>query len=385
MSLTKDLGKDLAHQSKTKRYALLRNIILVGAFAYFFATMTLSDDYIYYYNPILDIKENLEEFQYYFMGVFILIFFNYIYFFYDGKFKKPLDFVFSFFGFAGVGRFKELEKNLIYQQPIKTDGLLRRKSRLVFFSKKRGTSISKLFDYEEGNPTTARIVKYFRSNEHYIDLFRIIEGYLNNDQFDALYEINGKNAKNVKDYRAFKDGLVWFSPELIKLELNKMSKDFDRYLQASIYRPTSTAKNLKNMSKKEHNKLVDVFSLVTFHKLIANFTNIPTGLIESKLDDYDFRRIVNYYTAEGFTIELSNDNNGTNKGFSDDTFSSVFLTLYHKYMHGSSELEPLSIIGKFDALADFSEEQDVPELDIDFSVNPDLIPPEDSSLINEDR
>ena len=381
MSQTKELGKDLAYQSKARRLEIYIMIVLIGSLSYFISSLMLDSDFIWFYNPFVDVLENIQEFKFYAAAVFGTELLIWIYFFYNGKFKSIFDYIARFILLDGVGRYKQLSKEFFYQQPIVTDGLKRKKNKLSLFSKNYDASISRLFDFEDKNPTTARIVKYFRSNNHYIDYFKIIEGYLNENQYDAIYEYDTNNHQERKAYRAYKKGIVYFSPTLIKQELNIITKDFSRYLQANLSRPTSVNKKIKSMETNEINKLVDVFAFVLFHKIIINFTNIPTGLVESKLDDYDFRRIINYYQNDGFTIEVSSDNNGTNKSFSNDTFSSTFLTLYNKYMNdGPNQIDVKNMLKKFDPLADVEEEK--PELNIDLSVQ-DIRPDEKNVEVPE--
>lgn len=375
MSQTKEVGKDLIYQHEKKRNALYLKIIIVVASSYFFSSYLIDDNLIWFYNPIIEISENPRDFVDYFISVAAVILSFWIYFYYNGKLKTIFDSMLSIVAFGGAGRIKKISDTMIYQQPFSSDGLKRNKEKMVLFSKKEGSSISSFFNHEKDNPTTSRIVKYFRSNQHYIDYFKIIEGYLNNPkelekQVDVFYDYNiqdensnkekiAQSAKQKRiDYKAFSESQVQFSAGIVKYYLNLITQDFSRYIDVTATKPTSSRRAIKAMKKQEINKMVDVFSFVIFHKIITNFVNIPTGLVESKLDDYDFRRIINSYQIDGFTIELSKDNNGSNKSFSNDTFSSVFLTLYNKYMSdGSKNINVNEILKRFDPLNDIAKEE----------------------------
>jgi len=352
MAQSHEVGKDLSNRFRAKTYNFFAMATVLVTVSYVLTSLFIPKQYILSFDIRELISYDFPIFMEYMVGVVGSIAIVYLYFLYDGIFKKPINAACKMLPIKGVGRLHDISERIVYQEPTSTDELKRAK-KLVLFSKHYDTPITKLFDFEEGNHTTARIINYFRSNRDYMDLFKIIEGYLNDNQYDSLYD------GSFTEYRAFDNGKVCFAPKLIKEQLNRITKDFKRYLERSLDRPTRLRHNKKILSSKHRNKMVDIFAFITFHRLIGNFSNIPTGLVESKVKDYDMRLIVNTYPKEGFTIDIGTDNNGTNPSFNDDTFASVFLSLYHHYMQqGSSNLDVQQILKIFDPIGDVDDSCD---------------------------
>lgn len=89
------------------------------------------------------------------------------------------------------------------------------------------------------------------------------------------------------------------------------------------------------------------FSLVIFRMVIAQYMNLPAGTIVVKLESYDTRMIMEYYT-QVVTINIEHKkNDGTSTQFQSDNYVNLFLKCFHLFCDIEENYVKSELVYKF--------------------------------------
>ena len=236
-----------------------------------------------------------------------------------------------------------------------------------------------------------KLIRLFKSENHFIDYLKITEGYLTekgNKKFDAIFKSNKKSV--LKKFRAFngKDK-VYFSMDYILFKIDEQSKVFeefvsDRFLKGStrvsaeiinFFRLTINDKlfinniigvteqdlksnkyskeekiKIKNEMKKVQNalekddlgfiqeilkeRLVIWFKFFFARLILQRYCNIPAGLLVVKFEDYSSRMITECYLDKKLINIGRQKNDGSSTSFKGDGLVNLFLFTWNAFLHG---------------------------------------------------
>ncbi len=152
------------------------------------------------------------------------------------------------------------------------------------------------------------------------------------DESVKILDIDSKNKKT-----------AFFSIKFLKNLLEFFSLDFERYLVGNFalgYSGTNMKDELlsilePNISNIE--KLITLFRIIVFHKLISIYMGFPAGLLNSKIENKKLQLILSYYKRKKkLTIQVSHKNDGSRGAVFDDRVTRAFLILYHNYFSNDS-------------------------------------------------
>lgn len=220
-----------------------------------------------------------------------------------------------------AGYFAKLRKNFFFQTIEKTDGYIRSPDLSLFKDR----------DYLFGKSVNANIKKLFRSEEHYDDLFYIIEGYLNNGLYDTvLYKpendiLPDENIQKLKEKTAKEDAKLelekrnykYFQSYMIREDIDDVTLSLNAiriflWKQKNIF-SLYLDENLKN--KKPTTRMFSIISRVTELARDIHFKRkITNGLDDSKKEKI-IKLVENLENKEGETRkEIKNKKTILNTG-----------------------------------------------------------------------
>jgi hypothetical protein len=231
------------------------------------------------------------------------------------------------------------------------------------------------------------IVQTFFSNEHFRDLFLIIEGYMTSKGKPFLFDkyIEKLDRKEYEKWKAYNGtDTVYFSNDAIKYFIDDETEKFDKIINNFLLRGKSYLSIFLNRYKKRlikdkirvtkmlfgiNNKqntiryitqeqlnlyermistndndewfnlfkkrlrtvLKAYFRFVLLREILGSYTNIPAGTIVVKIDDYTMRNIIENYDMKSLISIDKNKNDGSNSSFENDLLTNLFLVTFWYY------------------------------------------------------
>jgi len=218
--------------------------------------------------------------------------------------------------------------------------------------------------WEKGLPTP--------DQEHlYTDLFLMLEGTYNsyeNDFGDKIFiksmrsplyvEVDEKNKKLIKEINintesdVFQKGKVFFSIDMIIGTAMRLTYLYTNSLEKRLGkgRFINIDKNKKKIAKFEM-----YFKFYIVRWLLLNYSNIPSGWICAKTEDYTSRAIASDIDRP-MLIDINDKNDGTNPNYKSDAEATDFLFTYWAFRYEKKMIpifEELEFI--FNATKEFKE------------------------------
>ena len=286
----------------------------------------------------------------------------------DFKFLKGYQGFFNFNPSTG-GRDKDGTKRIVM--------LMRdfRRERLKELAKSRDPKKEKKYkrllkEYElkyKNNPSQEQISLYG-------DLMSMIEGILQSYKIKVKNEVVSEIANcdfpsplKIKRTKKFikakvdesidvvKDGEVHFSINMLIGTVRGMARLFDEYLDKTMLVPGVVSRRYGKKIKKDKRKMLDIFQLVFFRRLLGNYSSMPSGWFVVKIEDYDTRAIISAVDRDMIPL-ITADNDGSSDVFNSDVFPEMFLFVYWSFMKHKT-IEPLieSIDWCFNTTKDLNE------------------------------
>ncbi|KAB7891291.1 hypothetical protein [Poseidonibacter ostreae] len=326
--------------------------------------------------------------------------FNLFPFYFTGKDERNLYFRF--------GLKESLVENFV-ERKIHRQDYLKKVSFLSVFIEEQ--SPHALFQFKNGS---ADVSKYFNNENDYLDVFKIIEGYLidnknidifqnfldlkdfkaigsfsprytkesvkyflnscggektwkkfapifddkNLSQKDKSIEIK-KNitaefgAKGFNNYKTDVSKMVVFSSKALHTFLEKIYNDSKSYYYKIKLFKTKAYSEMMSYGDIDEEKLFTTLVFCHFFKVINLFMGLPSGVVTARIEDYHLARILDDFEHFENSIgirEIKRKINDKNSKF-DDTFPRSFMIFYHDYYANSKNRELLSnVFSKFDPL-----------------------------------
>jgi len=239
----------------------------------------------------------------------------------------------------------------------------------------------------------------FINEDYYMELFRIIEGYVkdnidtylniplkdyraigtdiakwSNDSiktFIKIYVPEGKHGsfkwtkkeaikkfdeeikkKGKKEKKRFIYELLKNKPQLYFNHINKMvimsplamkefiasiEKDAQRFLLTNIKLRTDLIYKMNEYKKINYKKMIEIMKFVTFFKLINYFMGLPSGIVTARVEDYTLSRIVDDIEIFEKNTAIRQIKKGINDklGKFNDTEARAYMIFHHEYFLNS--------------------------------------------------
>lgn len=241
------------------------------------------------------------------------------------------------------------------------------------------------------NVEYTKLIRHFKSEEIFNDYLKITEGYLiekNKRKYDELFYSD--KVQTLKDFRAFNGrDKVYFSMDFINFKVLQQADAFQKYLETRFMRGSTrvsaeiliyfrmivadrkfiynaigirkedltngrfTKQELIEIKKeiqlleeaKEKNdslaienylkeKLIVWFKFFLARTMLQRYTNIPSGLLVVKIEDYSMRMITEVYNDKKLVNISRNQNDGLSDSFNGDEMVNLFLFLWNAFMYG---------------------------------------------------
>jgi len=297
-------------------------------------------------------------------------------------------------------------KNNFLERKVSHGNYLTKKPLSIFTGE---YSPNKIFSYKNN---ILEIEKFFLSQNDFLELFMIIEGYLSNlievteeisfhDFFAFGRSKHFKNEKAIKifikkverdkkkrtllveqledldiddvqeikefiesfsDIKTFKKTLkrmVVFSPLALKGFLERVYIDSTRYYKnikkfdSNVY--IAMLDSYPNLDEK---KIIEITVFLHFYKIINLYMGLPSGIITARAEDYSFKRIVDDFEHFSNSLGIRQIKKGVNDalGEYDDRFARAFMIFYHEYTRNSQYSNIIKTsIQKFNPIMGFDE------------------------------
>lgn len=260
--------------------------------------------------------------------------------------------------FGSFGSKERVYEGLLYRRLYKDDKIKRAKT-LRFFT--GDIAPDALFDFK-GERGKSLVVEGFFKEGQYHDLFHIIEGYL----FENITEASLCDVP-LDRYKAFDDNTrkVKISRRALK-EYMQMHELALEGIMAHQKEMVGLFEELEEHGEfglfDENNERFYLYvRFFVFYKFMNNFVGIPAGIVTSRIEDYDLRRIIDFEEtamAQKMTISLKKINDGSQKSKVDDRMSRAFFVLMQYLYHDSSWREQFEDIAEtIDPLSTISSEK----------------------------
>ncbi len=300
----------------------------------------------------------------------------------------PINFLFFTYDEAKYFKFSpcwygKLEKDFFKQTHNKVDAITRANSLVA---------LEEFHDIFTANEYI-KLIRLFKSEDHFIDYLKITEGYLTEkgkQKFDAIYKSNKRSI--LKKFRAFngKDK-VYFSTSMdyILFKVDEQSKLYDKFLQDRFLKGSTrvsaeilnyfrltvsdklfaynivgvTKKDLEsNKYSKEEKKVIreeikkvelalekdDLsyiqnllierltiwFKFFFARVILQRYCNIPAGLLVVKFEDYSSRMITECYAYKKLINIGRQQNDGSSSSLKGDGFVNLFLYTWNSFLYG---------------------------------------------------
>lgn len=321
---------------------------------------------------------------------------------------------------------ESLKKNFVERNIHKQDYLKKVSFLSVFVEE---YSPHKLFSYKN---KTLKISEYFNDEKDYLELFRIIEGYLidnknidifqndlplskfkaigsysprytkesikyflNNCSKEKLYKKfenifddknlskDKRNAKIKKliisemgergfiDYKTDVSKMVVFSSRALYEFLEKIHNDSKAYLTKIKLFKTKAYEDMLSFGEIDEDKILDLIVFCHFFKIINLFMGLPSGIVTARISDYHFSRILDdleHFEDSIGIREIKKKINDYNSKF-DDTFPRSFMVFYHDYYRNSKNREVLTdILTSFNPLVSLDVSDRINHIPTSFGV-----------------
>jgi len=189
-----------------------------------------------------------------------------------------------------------------------------------------------------------------QQNDLFYDLFSVIDGMLDSYEgvkakkenrivskviksplsFKKLKDRKGnivyKNIKVNEQVVAFKDGVVFFSIDMIMDTVEGLSKLFNEYLKKRMKISDDV------FIEENYSKIGNIFRFVIFRRFVMEYGTIPSSWVVVRVHDYSFRAIISIIDREMETV-ITSANDGSSDDFQSDVFAVSFVRLYWNFFN----------------------------------------------------
>lgn len=127
----------------------------------------------------------------------------------------------------------------------------------------------------------------------------------------------------------FRKGKVYFSLKMVQDTAINLTKLYILFLEKRMGRGRFSEIAPERMERFEM-----FFKFFIVRRLLLNYSNIPSGWLCVKIEDYTTRAIASNIDRE-MIIDINDNNNGTNPAYNSDVEASQFLFTYWAFMYSS--------------------------------------------------
>lgn len=180
----------------------------------------------------------------------------------------------------------------------------------------------------------------------YTDLFLMLEGIYNsyaNDFGDKIFIdkklknplriTKFKNSGRIagiwadKEVDVFRNSKVYFSIDMIMSTARDLTYLYITFLEKRLERGRFKSVNKKNLARFEM-----FFKFFITRRILMNYSNIPSGWLCVKIEDYTMRAIASNIDRE-MIIDINEKNNGSTPAYDSDVEASQFLFTYWAFFY----------------------------------------------------